>query len=532
LTAALLLFRLGQVPLAGPDEPRYARVAVEMQRAGEWVTPTLQGEPWLEKPPLYYWLAGLACRLLGETELAARLPSLLACLLLVGVTALAGARLYGVSAGLHAGFVTGTGGLVFVYGHAASMDMLLAAMLTTASALLALGLLGFAGRLAIPAAYVFMGLAVLAKGPIGVLLPGLIVLVYLGVTGEWRLLRRLVSPGALLLFLLVAVPWHVAIYLDQGQRFVDVFLLDHNLQRFTSTIHRHPGPAYYYLPLIVGGLYPWSGLLLPGLAGLAPRRSRADLFVLLWFAVPFVFFSAAGSKLAGYILPCLPPLALLMGRAAGRLVDEPGPGTSLGARAAALLGVLLGSVLLAIPIVLLRRSDPLWQIALPPAAWGLLVALLFSWRVARDPGGALRLLRIGAAGLLLLVAQVAPEYVAARESGRDLFRQAGGREVLAWGAWRTAWMSGYFYNDGRVREVASVENVLAAAGGGSALVLCGPGQRRQLESMSAIDTRVLAVGPRRNALLRVRARNVPTGTEPPSGSRPAPRTGARAGDRP
>ena len=99
LVLALLAFRLGTVPLLGPDEPRYTRVAVEMHRAGEWVTPTLQGEPWLEKPPLFYWLAGRRFAVLGETEAAARLPSVLAALLLVGATALFGARLYGSAGG-------------------------------------------------------------------------------------------------------------------------------------------------------------------------------------------------------------------------------------------------------------------------------------------------------------------------------------------------------------------------------------------------------------------------------------------------
>src|SRR5262245_56148379 len=93
LVAALLLLRLGQVPLLGPDEPRYARVAVEMHRAHEWVRPTLQGQPWLEKPPLYYWLAGAAFSALGENETAARLPSAVAAVWMVAVTALVGARL-------------------------------------------------------------------------------------------------------------------------------------------------------------------------------------------------------------------------------------------------------------------------------------------------------------------------------------------------------------------------------------------------------------------------------------------------------
>ena len=153
LAASLLLLRLGSVPLLGPDEPRYARVAVEMQRAHEWVTPTLQGAPWLEKPPLYYWLAGLAYRLFGENEMAARLPAVMAAVSLVGLTAFFGARLLGAAAGLHAGFMLATSLLFFAYGRAASMDMLLSACVTLAIGLFALRLEGAAGRTGLQASH-------------------------------------------------------------------------------------------------------------------------------------------------------------------------------------------------------------------------------------------------------------------------------------------------------------------------------------------------------------------------------------------
>ena len=153
-TAALLLLGLGRVPLLGPDEPRYARVAVEMQRADEWVTPTLQGKPWLEKPALYYWLAGAAFCVLGENEAAARLPSVLAGLLLVGATAVFGTRLFGRAAGLHAGFILATALLPFAYSRAAAMDMLLAATVTVGIGLIGLRFLEAAGSLAVPAAAV------------------------------------------------------------------------------------------------------------------------------------------------------------------------------------------------------------------------------------------------------------------------------------------------------------------------------------------------------------------------------------------
>jgi 4-amino-4-deoxy-L-arabinose transferase-like glycosyltransferase len=506
LVGALLLFRLGAVPLVGPDEPRYTRVAVEMHRAGEWVTPTLQGEPWLEKTPLFYWLAGVGFSVLGETEAAARLPSVLATLLLVGVTALAGARLFGTETGLHAGFVSGTALLMFAYGRAASMDMLLAATVTAAVGLVGLRLLGLAGRWAIPAAAAFTGLATLAKGPLGLLLPGLIVFGFVLLTRQWHALRELLSPLALGAFLVVSAPWYAAILADQGRHFIDVFVLDHNVQRFTSTIHHHPGPFWYYVPLLLGGLFPWSGLAVPALFGIHPRASRHDLLVLLWLALPFAFFSLAGSKLPGYILPCVPPLALLMGRAAAGLVSSAPPERYLSARVTALVGLVLGALVATTPALLFRLQEPLWRSAVPFGLWALVVTFVFSRRVGPDPAGSLRLLRVGAAGLLLLLTLAAPPILARRESGRRLFIPTMGREVLAWGAWRTAWMAGYFYNDGKVREVADAGEVFRAVDEGPALVLAGPSEQRRLEAMSTVETRVLAHGPRENVLLRVERR--------------------------
>jgi 4-amino-4-deoxy-L-arabinose transferase-like glycosyltransferase len=504
LVLALLVFRLGAVPLVGPDEPRYTRVAVEMHRAGEWVRPTLRGEPWLEKTPLFYWLAGGAFAVLGETEAAARVPSVLAALLLVGATALFGARLYGSAAGLHAGFVAGTSLLPFAYARAASMDMLLAATVTVAIGFASLRVLGIAGRLAIVAAAAAAGLATLAKGPLGLLLPILVVGGYVVATREWRFVRELLAPRTIAAFVVVAAPWYVAILRDQGRHFLEVFVLNHNVQRFTSTVHNHPGALWYYLPVLLAGLVPWAGLAVPGLVRCAPRASRRDLLVLLWLGLPLVFFSLAGSKLPGYILPCVPPLAILMGRAADRLITEPRtPERMLSSRVVALVGLVLAALLAAAPAALWRIQDPLWRSAIPLGVWAVVVAFFFSRQVGADPAGAFRLQRIGAAGLLVLLTLAAPEVLARRESGQRLFVPAMAREVLAWGAWRTAWMAGYFYNDGKVREVEEASEVLAAIEAGPTLVLAGPAERRRLEAMDSLEVHTLARGPRENALLRV-----------------------------
>jgi 4-amino-4-deoxy-L-arabinose transferase-like glycosyltransferase len=503
LVAALLLLRLGTVPLLGPDEPRYARVAVEMHRSGNWVTPTLGGEPWLEKPILYYWLAGGAFSVLGENEWAARLPSVVAALLLVGGTALFGARLFGRSAGLHAGFIAGTSLLVFAFGRAATMDMLLASFTTLALGFFALGLLGIAGRLAVPVAWVCVGLATLAKGPIGVLLPVLVVGIYVAVTRRSDLARRALSPAGLALCALVAAPWYLLILRDQGRAFVDVFLLNHNVERFTSTVHHHPGPVVYYLPVLLLGLFPWSGLALPAFARLAPRRKAADLFVLAWLLAPLVFFSAAGSKLPGYVLPCVPPLALLMGRASSRLARGEDLPIWAGPRAVAIVGVALGTLVACGPLFLRRMGEPGWILLIPTAAWTLVLVLSVSRTIGANAAGALGLLRVGGAGLLALLAFGAPPVLARQQSGREVFRAARGREVLVWGAWRTAWMSGYFYDDGRVREVHDLAAVTAAARSGPTLVFAGPGERRRLQAVRGLTAKPLAADVRNDTLLEV-----------------------------
>jgi hypothetical protein len=203
----------------------------------------------------------------------------------------------------------------------------------------------------------------------------------------------------------------------------------------------------------------------------------------------------------------VPPLAILAGRAADRLVNEGGtPERWLSGRVAGLVGLVLAALVAAAPAALFRMGEPLWRSAIPLAFWAIAITFFFSRRVGFDPAGALRLLRVGAAGLLVLIAVGAPPILARRESGKALFKGAMGREVLAWGAWRTAWMAGYVYNDGRVREVTSASEILTAVEKGPTLVLAGPSEIRRLQSMGSVEVHVLTRGVRENALLRVERR--------------------------
>lgn len=493
----LLTFRLGQVPLLGPDEPRYARVAVEMARANTFVTPTLGGVAWLEKPPLYYWLAGMGFRILGENEWAARGPAVFAALLLTGFTGLVAARLFGGVVGRIAMMVVATSPLVFTYGRAATMDMLVAAFITVATGLLLLSLLGVAGRLAVPVAWAMMAIAFLAKGPIGFLIPLGSAALLLALTSSFDL-RALVSPAGVLVAALLAGPWVIAICLAQGWTFVEVFLLNHNLQRFTTTVHNHPGPLYYYLPVLLLSVFPWSGLIAPAIAAWPSVERRPRLALIAWIVVPLVLFSLAGSKLPGYIVPCLPPFAIALAIGASRWR---GFRTPTADRIAGLLGLTISATLVAGAVRGLRSGEPWARSALVPAFWLLATMFVASRAFQTARRDIARLLSISAAGFLLILTLVAPPVLEAMESGRRLFVPAQGRDVWVVGAWRTAWMAGYFYNDGRVTEVGSLDAALGR-GEGKPLLLLGPREWSRAQKMSGFTYLKLADGPRGTVLVR------------------------------
>jgi 4-amino-4-deoxy-L-arabinose transferase-like glycosyltransferase len=233
-----------------------------------------------------------------------------------------------------------------------------------------------------------------------------------------------------------------------------------------------------------------------------PRSDAADRFVLLWLLLPLLFFSTAGSKLPGYILPCLAPIALAAGRWATEMTGaEPG-GHRTALRTAALVGLTAGGCALAVPFLVWRRGEAIWPLLLPACTWALLTMLLFAWRVLREPAGAFALVRLGGAGFLLLLTLVSPTVLGKRDSGRELFAISRGEPVVVWGARRAVWMTGYFYNDGKVREVTRLEDVLAAAANGPILVLCGPKEFARLERAPLSVTR-LAVGARGATLIRL-----------------------------
>ena len=322
----LFVSGLRAIGFVGPDEARYADVARGMLVSGDYVTPRLFGEPWFEKPPLYYWVAAQFFRF-SMNEQTARLPSAIAAIIFLLIWfRFARARFGETVAVLATIFLASSLGWIG-FARAAAMDMLFTVTLDLALLLLALWL--WERRpLRLYGFYIFLGLATLAKGPLAVGLAGLIFLGYVATVRDWSALRPLLLSPALAVFFAVAGPWYVLCYAANGAPFVEEFILEHNLARFVSAdALGHGQPVWFYIPVLIGGLFPWSPLLLLPVGEVvhAARgifRDKQRAFLLWWVVLPFMFFSLSENKLPGYLLPILPPItlwiAILVGQAVGK----------------------------------------------------------------------------------------------------------------------------------------------------------------------------------------------------------------------
>ncbi len=329
LCLVLFFFLLGARPLWNQDEGMHAATSKDMVTSGDWITPTLNGEPFYDKPALHNWLVALSFVVLGFTEFAARLPNALGGLGCVLVTYLLGRRLYGSSAAFLGGVVLATTGEFFVLSRSVMHDMTLTVLVTLG---LALWFVGYSrdatDRRWFLLSYAAFGGAMLAKGPIGVLLPGAVVILFLLSRRELSLLRRMSLGWGVLIGLAVAAPWYLAISL-QNPDYARYFFIELNFGSFASGVSHHPEPLYYYVPNLLAGFMPWSVFLPVALVWAWRRRGDSSLggtsFLLLWTGVYFVFFSLAESKLPTYILPLFPPLALMVGRLWHELATAPTP---------------------------------------------------------------------------------------------------------------------------------------------------------------------------------------------------------------
>jgi 4-amino-4-deoxy-L-arabinose transferase-like glycosyltransferase len=321
LAFAVLWFgNLDYRKLVRPDEGRYSEIPREMYVTGDWLTPRLNGIKYFEKPPLQYWATAAAYEAFGEHEWTVRLwPALtgFAAVLLIGV---AGAAVFGATAGLYSSVVLASSmGYMFV-AHIATLDMGFTLFMAVAMCGFLLGLSAHTPERLRPrwiyAAWAGMALAVLSKGLAGVVLPLFVVALYMLAERDFGILKRLRPLSGGLLFLAITAPWFVAVSLANPE-FPSFFFIHEHFARFLTRVHKRTAPWWYFAPILALGILPWLLSLLQafysGLRRTASDRFRESRFLAIWAVAIFLFFSASSSKLPSYILPIFPALALIIG---------------------------------------------------------------------------------------------------------------------------------------------------------------------------------------------------------------------------
>lgn len=438
----LYLYGLTSFGLVTPDEPRYAAIGRAMATSGDWVTPRLWGTPWFEKPALLYWMVAAAFRAGVPQDLAPRLPVALLSIAFLPAYWWLLRRAFGGAAAWASVVLLATSIAWIAYSQAAVTDLPLA-VTSSLAMLLLLDLVPDRvpriGRLCLVA--FLLALAVLAKGlvPLVLALPAVWTL-----RRHWR---RLLHPAPWQVFLLTAGPWYVLCWRRNGYAFIDVFFVQHQFGRFTSTAMQHVQPWWFYLPVLLLGMFPWTLMVVA-----IPRRLLWDdprsRYLLLWFAFGFIFFSMARNKLPGYLLPLWPAWMALAGLAATRV------------RAFGLLLASTALLLLICPLAMelaplamgggmkklfpLPEAPVLHATLLLPPAFLLAVTAYFVSRSGRRVMG---LLLVAAAftGIVLIAKRVTLPALDYWASARSLWRALPPDQQVCVGDLHRAWRYGLNY---------------------------------------------------------------------------------------
>jgi len=331
LVYCMFFHRLGATALLDYDEPRYAESAREMIELRSWLIPYFNYEVRLNKPIFFYWLMISAYKTLGVSEFSARIWSAIAGCLGVGLTYVFGKRVFNHGVGLAAALILASTALYAVMARAATTDMVLSLFITASlmSFFLHYRHQGDRNRYFL-ICILSLALGTLTKGPVGAILPALIIIAFLLLTGNLMNIRKGALFRGSLLFMAITLPWYIYAYcfVFSASENINALAFDETIGRFFGG-YGHPHPVYYYIPVLLGTFFPWSFFLPLSFKHLvaAGWQKRMDeqpelLFIFLWFAGIFLFFSLCRCKLASYLLPIAPPLALLVGNIWHRYLTE------------------------------------------------------------------------------------------------------------------------------------------------------------------------------------------------------------------
>ncbi len=325
LCLTIFMMGLSTYGLFDVDETRYAAASLEMVNSGDYVIPTFNGEPRLNKPILFYWLLAGSSKIFGNDPASYRLVSALSAFFLVMLVGHIVYRESRVEGGFLAGAIMATSPLYAYMGRTTMIDMIFSVFIFLSSLLLYLGI--FDGknvnRILIRGGMVLMGLGFITKGPAGVALPLMSIFVFSWINGRLkRMMEAMVDGPGIVLFFLVILPWYGAVYIRKGGEYFYDFFVKENILRFLHVTSGHRGPVYYYIPIIMLGMFPWAFFLPQAIFSMMRSRGfslRAmgenislDMFLFIYSGVIFLFFSLSATKLPTYVLSIVPALAIII----------------------------------------------------------------------------------------------------------------------------------------------------------------------------------------------------------------------------
>jgi 4-amino-4-deoxy-L-arabinose transferase-like glycosyltransferase len=409
----LYFYHLAAVGLMGPDEPRYAAVARTMAASGDWITPRLLGAPWFEKPALLYWMEAIFFRAGFGDEIAPRLPVALLAVAFLGFFWWILRREFDARTASFSTAILATSAAWIVSSQIGTTDLPLT-VTYSAAMLLALPWVRRRDPALLPWVAALLGLAVLAKGPVAVVLACPILMPLRAP----RDVLTFLQPRVLAPFLLVTVPWYALCTWANGTVFLADFFWKHNVERFVSStaVGNHGQPFWFLGPVLLALLLPWTPLV-PLLFRRAAYADRGRLFLLAWVTLWLVFFSASANKLPSYILPVIPAAAALLGAALAEVCDA--------ALWLAACAVLLIAFPIAAPGLPVAVSRGLSHAALPHFHWTWLLPLAVALTVWVFDRRGRRL----AAVLTIVVAAIAGTVLMKSAAAPDLDRMASARTL-------------------------------------------------------------------------------------------------------
>lgn len=311
-------YEMGNRPFASPDEGRYVEIPREMIATGDYITPKLDGLNYFEKPPLLYWMQAAVAKFCGINEYSMRAIIVIFAILGCLCVFLIGRKCFSDTVGLLSGSILATNLLYYAHSHIIILDLVTSVFMCGT---LWCFYTAFVQQKFVPKRsliiwmYVLAALTCLTKGLIGIMLPGFVVFLWILFTKSWKKIPQMLSLPGISLFLLIAVPWHVVMAIRHEDFLYKYFYVEHFL-RYTTTYHARYQPVYFFIPIVIAGLFPWTGFAFVSLKDAvmsAIKKNSEAIFFLCWILGIFAFYSFSDSKLIPYILPIVPPIALLTG---------------------------------------------------------------------------------------------------------------------------------------------------------------------------------------------------------------------------